>query len=104
MSWLALCCAWQWKASAIPFDCRTKRWSDCYPRPTGARRADRGASARHQPYCIKPQIASRAETTRAAHDTFMDTLYGPIATLHRLITLKTCMIATTAKIKAETAA
>jgi hypothetical protein len=53
---------------------------------------------------MKPQIASRAETTRAAHDTFIGTLYGPIATVHRLITLKTCMIATTAKIKAETAA
>src|SRR5262249_5468382 len=39
---------------------------------------------RHQPNCIKPQIAMRAETTRAAHDTFIGTLYGPICTVHRL--------------------
>jgi hypothetical protein len=53
---------------------------------------------------MKPQIAIRAETTTATHDTFMETLYGPIATVHRLISLMTCAIATTAKIKAETAA
>jgi hypothetical protein len=29
--------------SAIPFDCTTELWRDCYPRPPGARRADRGA-------------------------------------------------------------
>src|SRR6516162_74445 len=39
MSWRALCCAWRWKASAIPPDCTTERWSDCYQRPPGARRA-----------------------------------------------------------------
>ena len=26
-----------------PFDCRTERWSDCYPQPPGARRADSAA-------------------------------------------------------------
>jgi hypothetical protein len=40
--------------------------------------------------CMKPQIAIRAETTRAAHDTFIDTLYGPICTVHQLISLTTC--------------
>jgi hypothetical protein len=35
----------------------------------------------------RPQIAIRAETTRAAHDTFIDTLYGPTCTVHRLISL-----------------
>jgi hypothetical protein len=40
LSWLALCCAWRWKASAIPSDCRTERWRDYYPRPPGARRVD----------------------------------------------------------------
>ena len=44
----------------------------------------RGACCGVQPNCIKPQIAIRAETTTAAHDTFIDTLYGPIATVHRL--------------------
>jgi hypothetical protein len=38
-----VCCAWRWKASAIPFDRTTELWSDCYPRQPGARRADRGA-------------------------------------------------------------
>src|SRR5215470_7956496 len=54
MSWRALCCAWRWKANAIPIDCRTKRWSDCYPRPTGARRADRAAPSKalEQPACF----------------------------------------------------
>jgi hypothetical protein len=33
---------------------------------------------------------------------FMDTLYGPTCTVHRLIILKTCPIATRAKIRAET--
>ena len=51
---------------------------------------------------MKPQIAISAETTRAAHDTFIDTLYGPIATVHRLTNLRTCTTATRAKIKAET--
>jgi hypothetical protein len=41
MGWLALCCAWRWKASAIPFDSPTERWRDCYPQPSGARQADR---------------------------------------------------------------
>ena len=59
---------------------------------------------RHQPNCIKPQIAIRAETTRAAHDTFIDTLYGPTATVHRLASLTTCPTATRAKIRAETTA
>jgi hypothetical protein len=53
---------------------------------------------------MKPQIAMRAETTRAAHDTFIETLYGPIATVHPLTSLMTWAIATTAKIKAETTA
>jgi hypothetical protein len=65
-------------------------------RPGAEQRTSLGA-ARHQLNCMKPQIASRAETTRATHDTFIGTLYGPIATLHRLITLKTCMIATQRK-------
>src|SRR5262249_30274072 len=39
---------------------------------------------RHQPNCTKPQIASRAETTRATHDTFIDIWCGPITTGHRL--------------------
>src|SRR5215469_1744352 len=37
-------------------------------------------AARHQLSCAKPQIESRAETTRATHDTFMDMLFGPITT------------------------
>ncbi len=41
MSWRVVCCAWRWKGRAIPFDCTTKRWRDCYPLPPGARRADR---------------------------------------------------------------
>jgi hypothetical protein len=61
------------------------------------------AVTRHQPNCIKPH-ASKAETTSAAHDTFIDTLYGPICTVHRLISLKTCPTATRRKIRAETAA
>src|SRR5262249_45734622 len=44
MSWLALCCAWPWKASAILFDCTMDRWTDCYPLPPGARRIDRGVT------------------------------------------------------------
>jgi hypothetical protein len=62
------------------------------------------ALPRHQPNCLKPQIASKAETTRAAHDTFIETLYGPICTVHRFTSLMTWAIATTAKIKAETTA
>ena len=51
----ALCCVRRWKASAIPFDCTTERWSDCYPRPPGARRADRAA------------VPSKAISGQAAH-------------------------------------
>src|SRR6516165_10736138 len=47
MSWRALCWAWRWRASAIPFDCTTERWSDCYPRPPGARRADSAPTLNH---------------------------------------------------------
>src|SRR5215472_15402633 len=43
MSWLALCCDWRWKASAIPFDCPMERWTDWYPQLPGARRADRSS-------------------------------------------------------------
>jgi hypothetical protein len=50
------------------------------------------------------QSASKAETTRATHDTFMGMLWGPIATDHPLIILTRCMIATMAKINTETAA
>ena len=39
-------------------------------------------SCRYCGNCIKSQIASRAETTSAAHDIFLDTLYGPICTVH----------------------
>ena len=39
---------------------------------------------------MKPQLASRAETTKATHDTFMDMLFGPITTDHRLIILTRC--------------
>src|SRR6516164_2914511 len=40
MNWLALSCAWRWKASAIPFDCPTERYRDWYARPPGARRVE----------------------------------------------------------------
>jgi len=53
--------------------------------------------------CTTPQSASRAETTRPAHDTFMDMLRGPITTDHRLIILTRCMTATMVKISADTA-
>src|SRR6516225_6208520 len=61
-------------------------------------------AARHQLSCAKPQIESRAETTRATHDTFMDMLFGPITTDHRPIILTRCMTANIAKSNAETAA
>ncbi len=47
------------KASAIPFDCRTKRWSDCYPRPPGARRTDRAAIG-----LIRPMTVVQAATLK----------------------------------------
>src|SRR5215469_18046224 len=52
--------------------------------------------------CAKPQIESRAETTRATHDTFMDMLFGPMTTDHRPIILTRCMTANIAKSNAET--
>src|SRR5215469_11030399 len=59
-------------------------------------------AARHQLSCAKPQIESRAETTRATHDTFMDMLFGPMTTDHRPIILTRCMTANIAKSNAET--
>jgi hypothetical protein len=50
------------------------RFAKCYPVKRG------GPLLRHQPNCMNPQIAIRAEITRAAHDTFIDTLCGPICT------------------------
>ena len=64
-SGLCICCAWRWKASAIPSDCTTERWSDCCPRPTGAKRADRAASQAKRRGNSRPvKINSPARKTR----------------------------------------
>jgi len=50
----------------------------------------------------KPQIASRPATTRPTHETFIDTGWGPICTVHPLKILQPCKIATNAKMSAVT--
>jgi len=52
----------------------------------------------------KAPNCDQGSNTKPARDTFIDTLYGPTATVHRLTSLRTWATATRAKIRAETAA
>jgi hypothetical protein len=53
---------------------------------------------------MKPQIASRAETSRPSHETDIGTPYDPTCTGHRFKSLARCTTATNTKISAEIAA
>ena len=78
MSWLALCCGWRWRASAIPFDYTTERWSDCFPRPLGARRVDRGVTERASAPTHRTRQCTEPAPRIQRHSTLHQSCFPPL--------------------------